>query len=124
MAFDSLIKKFHKDAKKGDAISAQESSDMIERGEAVLIDVREKEETLTGMAEPALWLPTSDIEEKNENYSAFLSRLPKEKTIIIYCAAGVRAGRFAEELTAHGFQTRNMGGFFSWFNAGLPCKKC
>lgn len=107
---------------KGEKISAQDSFKMVSDGKAILVDVREQEEVDDGMASPAQWLPTSEIESQSEVYHKFLKSLSKDKPVIIYCAAGVRAGRFAITLQGMGFKTYNMGGFDSWESAGLPTK--
>ncbi len=112
-----------KDAKKGEQITAQKASEEVRNNEAVLVDVREESEIKKGMASSALWLATSEIENQTQNYHTFISQLPKDKKIIIYCGAGVRAGRFIEKLETLGFKTANMGGFSDWQFAGLPIKK-
>lgn len=113
---------FSKDAKKGEKISPKIAFEEIQNQKAVLVDVREESEIKIGMADSALWLATSEIEKNTQNAKTFVERLPKDKKIIIYCGAGVRAGRFAEKLSKQGYITANMGGFDVWKAAGLPLK--
>ena len=95
----------------------------VEMAKAVLIDVREAAELIEGgMAEPAVWLATSEIKSKSERYRAIVKSLPKDKLIYVYCASGKRSGAFADALTAEGFKASNLGGFKDWKSAALPVK--
>lgn len=90
---------------------------------AVIIDVREKDELMeSGTAEPAQWMPLSEVEANSPRWQEFVKALPKDKKIITYCAAGRRSGRVGEKLAALGFEVANMGGFKDWKAAGLPVK--
>lgn len=104
-------------------VTPQEAYGSLKNGFAILVDVREQEEVRDGMAESAVWVPTSKIEARDVSWTQFVDKLPKDKQIIFYCAAGVRAGRAAAELAEKGYKTGNMGGYSSWLKAGLPIKK-
>lgn len=104
-------------------VSAMEAAGALRNGFAVLVDVREKDEIADGMAEPATWMPTSKAVEGSPEWEKFVSGLPKDKEIIVYCAAGGRAGEVAEKLAKESFKVANMGGFKDWKAAGLPTKK-
>lgn len=87
----------------------------VQKGDAVLIDVREAPELVAdGMAEPAVWLATSEIKAKSERYQHILKALPKDKPIYVYCAVGRRSGPFAEALTALGYKATNFGALAAW----------
>ena len=105
------------------SIEPKDAAARVKAGTAVIIDVREAEEVNDGKAEPAIWLATSDIKSQNERFQKVLKELDQKKDIIVYCAIGGRAGKFAKILDAKGFRTWNMGGFSSWKNAGLPVVK-
>jgi rhodanese-related sulfurtransferase len=105
------------------SIEPKDAAARVKAGTAVIIDVREAEEVNDGKAEPAIWLATSDIKSQNERFQKVLKELDPKKDIIVYCAIGGRAGKFAKILDAKGFKTWNMGGFSSWKNAGLPVVK-
>lgn len=104
------------------AVSALEAQREIEAGAAVLVDVREHMELAGGLAEPARWMPTSEFSRRSDIWSTFVESLPRDKRIILYCAAGVRAGRVADALADLGFTTGNLGGFRAWKQAGLPIR--
>lgn len=102
----------------------KESQELLKSGKAIILDVREEEELLiSGLAEGAIWMPTSKIAEDHPEWQALKASLPKDKKIIIYCRSGARSGRLAEFLCCEGFDTANMGGFCDWVSACLPVKK-
>ena len=104
-------------------VSVKEAEGLIRNDFAVLVDVREDDEIKSGMAAPARWFPTSKIEADDPSWKEFVSKLPKDKQIVFYCAAGVRAGQAAAKLAGQGFKVGNMGGFKDWKAAGLPVKQ-
>ncbi len=105
------------------SITPLEATKLIEENSAILVDVRELDEISSGMAKPARWMPLSRMNDGDRLYSDFLSTLPKDKSIILYCAAGRRAQRAQSKLESHGYRTYNMGGFSNWLNAKLPTRK-
>lgn len=110
--------------KKTVSISPQEASDAVALGTAILIDVREEGELRqNGLAASAEWFPNSEMENQTDKAKTFIKSLSQNKTIIAYCAAGARSGRFLERLAQQGFTTANMGGYGSWLDAKLPIKK-
>ncbi|MFZ3231496.1 MAG: rhodanese-like domain-containing protein [Pseudobdellovibrio sp.] len=78
----------------------------LEQG-AIVIDVRTPEEFKKGSRPGSLNIPLSEI------YSS-LSKLDKEKTIILCCASGTRSGMAAGILKKHGFKKILNAG--SWMN--------
>lgn len=122
-AWSVVGKVFMKTMDTAEQMTPQAAYEEIQQGQAVLVDVREREETLTGMAEPARWIATSSIEMKSPEWDKFVEQLPRDKRIVLYCAAGVRSGRAASELASKGFKTANIGGFKDWVAAKLPVRK-
>jgi rhodanese-related sulfurtransferase len=105
------------------AISPQNAKAAVDRGTAVLIDVREESELRQeGMAQPASWFPSSSATEGNQKFEAFKASLDPSKTVILYCRSGRRADAFAAKLDGSRFKIANMGGFDAWKAAGLPIK--
>lgn len=101
-------------------IGAAAAAREVEAGRAVLLDVREYGELAGGLAAPARWMPTSVFDRRGDAWTRFVAELPADKRLIVYCAAGVRAGRVADELARQGFATANLGGYRAWTAAGLP----
>jgi rhodanese-related sulfurtransferase len=61
-----------------DRIEAQEARRLVDKGEAVLLDVRSRAAWDMGHVAGALHVPLSEIEAR-------LSQLPKDKLIVAYC---------------------------------------
>jgi rhodanese-related sulfurtransferase len=107
---------------KVESIEAKAAAELVAKGTATVVDVREQDEVEDGMAKPAQWFPMSKMEDPKA-LSEFLSKVPKKNKIIFYCAAGGRAGRVAQKAQALGYAVANMGGYESWVKAGLPTRK-
>lgn len=104
-----------------DRISAEMANRLVKSKAAVLIDVRELPELqATGIAAPALWLAKSEIDNRSEVYKKFVAALDQEKSIILYCRSGRRAGQLVAHFKSLGFEAHNMGGLQDWIDAGLP----
>jgi len=94
----------------------------VRAGQAVLVDIREASEYSTGVAEPALLLPMSDLNGSREKWNSALSA-HKDKEWFVYCRSGTRASMVVASLQKEGIRAKNAGGFDSWKSAGLPIKK-
>ncbi len=84
-------------------IDSDEFTEMVEEG-ATVIDVRDQDEIDdSGLIEDALHMPS---EELSEDPSAFAEKLPEDETetIVIHCAAGVRASGAADEIAELGYE--------------------
>ncbi len=104
-----------------DSISAAELSDRLNKNEAPLIlDVRTPAEFSQGHVPGAINIPVSDIALRSSELGAY-----KEKEIVVYCAAGPRAG-FARSLMSQlGFtRLRDLEGHMQqWSGGGYPVEK-
>lgn len=105
------------------SISSRDAYMAVISGVAILVDVREETEiSATGMAEPGLWLATSEIDARGEKYEQAVQSWDRAKDIIFYCRSGSRAGKAADHFSSVGFRTFNAGSFQAWKDAGLPVK--
>lgn len=98
-------------------ISPAEAQEQAERGNAILIDVREQEDWRAAHAKGAKHLTRGEIELEIEE------QVPDLKTpIICYCGGGSRSALVAESLQKMGYENvRSLaGGFRAWKEAGLP----
>jgi rhodanese-related sulfurtransferase len=86
-------------------------------GKAVLVDVREPSEWAGGVAKDALLLPLSDLMGGRSRWKGALAGAGRRE-LILYCAAGGRAGRAARILELEGFRAVNAGGLGDWAAAG------
>jgi rhodanese-related sulfurtransferase len=98
-------------------ISSADAQQQTERGDAILIDVREDEDWREDHAKGAKHLNRGMIELEIEE------QVPDPKTpIICYCGGGSRSALVAESLQKMGYENvRSLaGGFRAWKESGLP----
>jgi rhodanese-related sulfurtransferase len=98
-------------------ISPDEARAQAERGDAVLIDVREEDDWREAHAKGAKHLNRGVIELEIEEQVPDL-----KQPIICYCGGGSRSALVAESLQKMGYENvRSVaGGFRAWKEAGLP----
>ena len=101
----------------GPWVSTLEATQMINREDAVVLDVRDAAEFSAGHLPGARNMPLANIESR----SAELDKI-KAKPVIVLCADGSRASKAATVLREKGFaKVVNLsGGFPAWQQAGLP----
>ena len=107
-------------------ISPEEAKAMLDRGEAVAVDVRDAAEVAqSGKVPGALTIPRGMIEFRADAESPYHdSRLEPGRTIITYCASGGRSALAGKTLKDFGYQkVLNLGGFKDWAEAGLPVER-
>jgi len=121
MSEHSRFEKLVSDAKKNiTEISPQDADSKSQAGEAVIIDVRDKDEWDEEHIPDAIHLSRGtielEIEEKVSDPNA---------VIICHCGGGGRSALAAESLQKMGFKNvRSMaGGLKAWKAAGLPTTK-
>lgn len=106
-----------KDASVTKTISVLEAAQLVEDGEAVLLDVREPVEWATVRAQQALHIPMGQL-------STSTHRLPEGGTIACICHIGARSAVVAEALVGAGYDAVNVaGGMDAWEAAGLPVER-
>ena len=121
MAEHTRFEKLVAEAKKNvTEIAPEEAAAKLQNREAVIVDVREKEEWEEGHIPHAIHLTRGtlelDIEEK----------VPDPNAVIIrHCGGGGRSALAAESLQKMGYKNvRSMaGGLKAWKSAGLPTTK-
>lgn len=118
MATHAGFEKLVADAKNNiTEISPQDAAAKLKSGEAVMIDVRDKDEWDEGHIPDAMHLSRGtvelDIEEKVPDLNAM---------VICHCGGGGRSALAAESLQKMGYKNvRSMaGGFKAWKAVGLP----
>jgi rhodanese-related sulfurtransferase len=96
-----------------DEVSPAAAVELVKSG-ALLLDVREDHEWLSGHAPEAVHLPMSRFAEG-------ANTLPTDRKIVCVCHLGGRSAMVAGALAGAGFQTVNLvGGIEAWQAAGLP----
>lgn len=99
-------------------ITAAQLDELIRKGEALVVDVREVNEFADGHIPGAVNLPLSTFQA---------SKLPKAegKTIILNCLGGKRSGMALDKCSVaqEVVDTHLAGGFGAWASAGLPVER-
>jgi len=92
----------------------------LESEEALLVDVREESEwESSGHVAGAVLLPTSELKQGIDR-EELSSRLPEDKVLYTYCAAGKRAVTAGKDLQNYGFEVRPLkAGYEELVEAGF-----
>ena len=93
---------------------------LINRENALVVDVRDESEYATGHITDARNIPLSQLDARIEELRKF-----KDKPILVNCQAGMRAAKACGMLKKHGFsKVYNLqGGLNAWQQAKLPVVK-
>lgn len=104
----------------GPSVNTLEATQLINRQDALVVDVREQAEYAQSHILNARLLPLSQLEARLADIEKF-----KDKPVIVYCATGNRSGAAAATLRKSGFSNVSnlSGGFAAWRQAGLPVQK-
>ena len=105
----------------GPSINAAQATQLINREDALVVDVREPGEYGNGHILGAKNVPLSRIDSAGSEIAA----KRKDKPVIVYCDDGSRSGKAAAALRSQGFaKAVNLsGGLGAWQQAGLPVEK-
>lgn len=104
----------------GASVSTLEATQLINRQNALVLDVRGAEEFGAGHILSARNIPLAQLESRLSDLGKH-----KDKPIIVVCQTGSRSGAAASALRKGGFaQVFNLsGGVAAWQQAGLPLEK-
>jgi rhodanese-related sulfurtransferase len=104
----------------GPWLSAAQATQLINREDALLVDVRDPGEFGAGHALGAKNVPVARIDDGTSDLAK-----KKDRPLVLYCDGGDRATKAAAALRKQGF-TRVAclsGGIGAWQGAGLPVEK-
>lgn len=89
--------------------------DLVQKGEAVLVDVRSESEFASERVPFAVNMPLASLKER-------MGELPKDKLIVLQCGHGCRGSLAASILEKEGFDNvANLaGGLIAWKSRNLP----
>ena len=107
-------------------ISPQDAKALIERGQALVVDVRDGLELQsTGKVQGAKHVSRGMLEFKADPDSAYYDNaFDREKAVIVYCASGGRSALAGKALQDMGYKdVRNLGGFKGWAESGGAVEK-
>ena len=93
---------------------------LINRKDAVVIDVRDDTEFASGHVTNARHVPEKQLDERIKELEKF-----KAKPVIVSCANGRRSASVADSLRKQGFAevVALRGGISAWVQAGMPLEK-
>ncbi len=106
--------------KGGAGLNPSQATLLINREDAVIVDLREADEFAGGHVPEARNIPAGKLSDRLGEIEKF-----KERPLILCCASGVRSAKACEELKKQGFTRLHSldGGIDAWRQAGLPLKK-
>lgn len=99
-------------------VTPAQAQEMLQGGEAVLIDVREPYEYQEVRAVGAKLIPLGSVAGR-------LNELPKDKDILMICRSGARSAQAAMVALASGYERvyNVQGGTLAWVGAKLPTEQ-
>ena len=104
----------------GAAVSVTDATRLINREDALLVDVREAEEFAKGHILGARNIPLAQLEARVGELEKH-----KAKPVIVHCETGNRSRGAQSTLRAKGFEraVNLAGGYVAWKQAGMPVEK-
>lgn len=87
-------------------VDGAEAHQLVAAG-ATLVDVRTVGEFGGGHAEGARNIPVDEIEAR-------MGEIPRDKTVVVYCASGRRSAAAASILSRAGYTVRDLGTLSAW----------
>lgn len=106
-----------RNAGAGASLSPTDAVLLINRDNAMVLDVRDEAEYASGHITDAKHIPLAQLEERLGEIRKF-----KDKPVLVSCQVGVRSGKAAGILQKQGFsRVYNLqGGLNAWQQAKLP----
>jgi rhodanese-related sulfurtransferase len=100
-------------------ISSREAKALLDRNKNIyLLDVRTPQEYSQGKLAGSALIPIGEFERR-------IREVPKNKTIVVYCAVGSRSVPVANFLSRQGYRdVYNMtDGIVGWYRNGFPIQR-
>lgn len=95
-------------------VTPERTKEMLDAGEAVVVDVREPYEREAGHIEGSRHIEL-------ERLASQAGTLPRDQPIVFQCRLGARSAMAAQAFRASGFDAWSMkGGLQAWRDNGLP----
>lgn len=100
-------------------ISSREARALLEKNKKIfLLDVRTPQEYSQARLPGTVLIPINEFERR-------IQEVPRNKTILVYCAVGSRSKAVAEYLSKNGYKdVYNMtDGIVGWYRNGFPLQR-
>lgn len=95
-----------------ETISAKMLDYYVGRSDALIIDLRERDEFLDGHVRGAVNMPYGELEDNPD--------FPRGKILVLYCGRGGSSLMLAKQLAKRGYETRSViGGFRAYRGRNL-----
>ena len=95
-------------------LTPERARELIERGEAVVVDVREPYEREAGHIEGTRHIELERLASNAES-------LPRDRPVVFHCRLGARSALAARAFRSAGYDAWSMrGGLQEWHDLGLP----
>lgn len=103
-------------AKGGKSLSTHGMTLLVNKGDAVVVDLREAAEFKNGHIVDAINIPHNKVAERMSELAKF-----KEKTVILVDKMGQHTGNAGRTLRKEGYEVNRLeGGMSEWQNQNLP----
>lgn len=111
---------WYESRKAGPQVTPQQLSMLVNKEEAVVVDVRPDKEYRQGHIVDALNLPFAQANDRLGQLDKY-----KERPIVLVCKMGQHASGVAKQLRARGFENvyRLSGGMMEWTGSQMPVVK-
>lgn len=100
-------------------ITSREAKTLLDKSKNIfLLDVRTPQEYSQANLQGSVLIPVSELEHR-------INEVPKNRTIIVYCAVGSRSKPVANLLAQRGYkEVYNMtDGIVGWYRNGFPIQR-
>lgn len=106
--------------KAGKAITPAQATQLINKENAIILDIRPKKEWDTGHITNAKHMPLAELDKRMDELLKY-----RQKPIIVVCNLGQAAGSATRKLKAEGYEqaVRLSGGMTEWKGQSLPIVK-
>ncbi|WP_271271422.1 rhodanese-like domain-containing protein [Aliamphritea hakodatensis] len=111
---------FTEQRKGGKAVNTHEATRLINKENAVILDIRPKKEYDTGHITHAIHIPVNELDTRMTEINKH-----KDKPVIVVCNLGQTAGAATKKLMTAGFSNvvKLSGGMTEWKAQSLPILK-
>ncbi|GAA6144450.1 MAG: sulfurtransferase [Thalassolituus sp.] len=105
--------------RNGQSVSTTEATTMINRENAIVLDIREKADFKTGHLVNAINIPFASLSSRTGELEKY-----RKQPIVLVCKSGQTVGAAGKMLREQGFNTVRMkGGMMEWNSQNLPVVK-
>jgi rhodanese-related sulfurtransferase len=110
----------HESRKAGKSVTPQQLSDMVNKQDGIVLDIRDNNEFRQGHIVGAVNIPFRDLEKRMQELAE-----QKNKPVIVVCKIGQTASSATKQLKSNGFDAvfKLSGGLSEWTAANLPLVK-